>query len=401
MSEPAAVALERLSKRYRIYKERNSSLKATLLTRRRASYEDFWALREVSFEIPGGSTFGIIGENGSGKSTLLKTIAGILVPDEGSARVNGRVAALLELGSGFHPELTGRENVYLNGSILGLSRKEIDRKFDAIVDFSGVEPFIDQPVRNYSSGMYVRLAFSVAINVEPDILLLDEILAVGDASFQRRCEERFSEFRSSGRTIVLVSHATGTMRTLCDQVAWLEHGNLMKVGSPLELVDEYEDESHDDAMSTAEGFTRWGSGEARITRLEMLDASGVARTTFGSGDSVTFRLHFETHQLIEQPVFGLAIETVEGIYLWAHHSRDGGVVPASIQGSGHIDLVVDRLLLQPGVFDVSASVVAYDCVHVYDYLKRCLRFDVSRGPVTESGGYLALGGEWHEPMLKE
>src|SRR5215212_3969657 len=235
MSDPAIV-VDGVSKRFRLYKERNQSLKAALMRGRRAAYEEFWALRDVSFEIPEGITFGLIGENGSGKSTLLKTIARILRPDAGDVRTRGSLAALLELGSGFHPELSGRENVYLNGSILGMAKKEIDSRFDAIVDFSGIETFIDQPVKNYSSGMYVRLGFSVAINVDPEILLVDEVLAVGDAAFQEKCLEKFAEFRRAGKTVVVVSHAMGSLRTYCDEAAWLEHGKLVKVGPATGIV---------------------------------------------------------------------------------------------------------------------------------------------------------------------
>ena len=195
---------------------------------RRVIAEDFWALRDVSFEVYEGETFGLIGENGSGKSTMLKCLTKILRPDEGTVAVNGKVSALLELGAGFHPELSGRENVFLNGAILGLSQKELRRRFDEIVDFAGVGAFIDEPVKNYSSGMYVRLGFSVAINVDPDVLLVDEVLAVGDEAFQRKCNEKFAELRNQGKTIVLVSHGLGTVQNLCDRVAWFSHGHLMQ-----------------------------------------------------------------------------------------------------------------------------------------------------------------------------
>ncbi|MCA1711300.1 MAG: ABC transporter ATP-binding protein [Actinobacteria bacterium] len=397
MIEPAVV-VEGLSKRYRVYAERNRSLKATLLTGRHGRYEDFWALRDVSFEIPTGATFGLIGENGSGKSTLLKCLARILLPDEGRARTSGKVAALLELGSGFHPELTGRENVFLNGSILGLSRRQLEQRLDAIVDFSGIEPFIDQPVKNYSSGMYVRLGFSIAINVEPDILLVDEILAVGDAAFQRKCEERFSEFRQSGRTVVLVSHAMGSMRALCEEVAWLEHGRLMGVGSPFELVDRYVDETHEDRVVTQQGRVRWGSGEVQVDRVELLDADDRPRTSVRTGDPVTLRIHYAASRPVERPVFGFAVESLDGAYIWAHNSRDGDVEVPLIEGRGHVDLEVARLMLQPGVFNLAAAITAHDGAHVYDHVKQALRFDVGFGQPRESGGYLALGGAWQSPV---
>ena len=397
MSEPAVV-VDGLSKRFRLYQERNQSLKATLLRRGRAKYEDFWALQDITFEVPEGKTFGLIGENGSGKSTLLKVIAKILVPDRGSVVARGKVAALLELGSGFHPELSGRDNVYLNGAILGLSKRQLDSRFDEIVDFSGIEHFIDQPVKNYSSGMYVRLGFSVAINVDPDILLVDEVLAVGDAAFQRKCEERFADFRASGRTVVLVSHAMSSMRTLCDSVAWLEHGRLQGVGESAELVDEYVDEALEERVVEQQGGTRRGSGEALVERVELLDAAGTARTSFRTGDAVVLRLHYDARVRIENPVFGWSVEALDGTYLWAHHSRDGQMEPDAIEGRGSVDLVVDHLPLQPGVFDVSASVVAHDCVHEYDHRKRLLRFDVGFGTPRESGGHVVFGGRWREPV---
>ena len=211
-----AITINDVSKRFRVYKDRNQSLKGTFLKGRRAHYEDFWALQDITFDIPAGKTFGLMGHNGSGKSTLLKCIAKILTPDTGSISATGRMAAMLEVGSGFHPELSGRENIYLNGAILGMSPKEIDSKLDAIIDFSGVERFIDQPVKNYSSGMYVRLGFSVSIHVEPDILLVDEVLAVGDLEFQNKCMEKFAQLKQDGRTVVVVSHGLEQMRSFCD-----------------------------------------------------------------------------------------------------------------------------------------------------------------------------------------
>ncbi|MGA1516078.1 MAG: ABC transporter ATP-binding protein, partial [Ilumatobacteraceae bacterium] len=208
MSAPA-VAVHDLWKSFRLYHERNQFLKAAILRGRRARYEEFWALKDVSFEVPVGTTFGVIGSNGSGKSTLLKCLAGILVPERGSVEISGRISALLELGAGFHPELSGRENVFLNGAILGLSKKEIAARFDSIVDFAGLEDFIDTPVKNYSSGMFVRLGFAVAAHVEPEVLLVDEVLSVGDEAFQRKSAEKIEQFRREGRTIVFVSHGLG------------------------------------------------------------------------------------------------------------------------------------------------------------------------------------------------
>jgi len=238
---PIAISVNSVSKRFRIYHERNQTLKAAVMRGRRLVHEDFWALTDVSFDIPVGSTYALIGDNGSGKSTLLKCVAEILFPDKGTITRNGRMAALLEVGSGFHPELSGRENVYLNGSILGMSKKEIQSKFDSIVDFSGVEKFIDQPVKNYSSGMYVRLGFSVAINVDPDILLVDEVLAVGDTAFQEKCAQKFRDFKTAGKTVVIVSHSMPILQSMCDSAAWLSHGVLQQVGDAGPVISAYKE----------------------------------------------------------------------------------------------------------------------------------------------------------------
>ena len=235
----AAVTVEHVSKRFRMYKERNDSLKSMVMRGKKSVHEDFWALKDVSFEVPQGTTFGLIGKNGSGKSTLLKCLAKILWPEEGSISARGKQASLLEVGSGFHPELSGRENVFLNGSILGMSRKEITRKFDEIVSFSGVGHFIDQPVKNYSSGMYVRLGFSVAVAVTPDVLVVDEVLAVGDATFQKRCRTKFKEMKEEGRTVILVSHSMATVKDMCDEVAWLNEGELKQIGKTDDVVKSY------------------------------------------------------------------------------------------------------------------------------------------------------------------
>jgi ABC-2 type transport system ATP-binding protein len=239
-----AVQIDHVSKKFRLYHERNQSIKSAVMRGRMSVHDDFWALKDVSFEVPVGSTFGLIGSNGSGKSTLLKCLAKIYAPDKGAISSRGRLAGLLEVGSGFHPELSGRENVFLNGSILGMSKKEITRKFDEIVEFSGVEQFIDQPVKNYSSGMYVRLGFSVAINVDPDVLVVDEVLAVGDQEFQDKCRQKFQDFKDAGKTVILVSHAMGSVQEMCDHAAWLRGGELVAVGEAEPTIKAYMDSLH-------------------------------------------------------------------------------------------------------------------------------------------------------------
>jgi len=244
MSQPAVI-VDDLSKKFRLYHERNLSLKSAVMRGRTSRHDEFWALRNVSFEVEAGKTHGIIGSNGSGKSTLLKCLAKIYWPTSGSITYNGKMASLLEVGSGFHHELSGRENIFLNGSILGMSRKEIESKLDSIIDFSGVERFIDQPVKNYSSGMYVRLGFSVAIHVQPDILVVDEVLSVGDEAFQRKSFDKFLDLKREGKTIIMVSHLLETVTQVCDQVSWIEKGVLRESGDALKVVDAYRDNPAD------------------------------------------------------------------------------------------------------------------------------------------------------------
>lgn len=235
-----AVRVNDVSKRFRLYHERNQTLKSAILRGKTSKHEDFWALKDISFDVIEGHTHGLIGSNGSGKSTLLKCLAKIYWPTSGSIEYRGRMASLLEVGSGFHLELSGRENIYLNGSILGMSKKEIDSKFDEIVDFSGVERFLDQPVKNYSSGMYVRLGFSIAINVDPDILVVDEVLSVGDEEFQRKSFQKFLEFKKRGKTVILVTHTMPVVEDICDTVTWINKGEMMRTGPARDVVKKYQ-----------------------------------------------------------------------------------------------------------------------------------------------------------------
>ena len=235
-----AVRVNDVSKKFRLYHERNQSLKSAILRGRTSKHDDFWALKNISFDVLEGQTHGLIGSNGSGKSTLLKCLAKIYWPTSGTIEYRGRMASLLEVGSGFHLELSGRENIYLNGSILGMSKKEIDAKFDEIVDFSGVERFLDQPVKNYSSGMYVRLGFSIAINVDPDILVVDEVLSVGDEEFQRKSFQKFLEFKKRGKTVILVTHTMPVVEEICDTATWISDGVMMQTGPASKIVKNYQ-----------------------------------------------------------------------------------------------------------------------------------------------------------------
>jgi ABC-2 type transport system ATP-binding protein len=392
----AAVEIVDVHKRFRLYDERNQSLKAAIMRGRRARYQEFQALKGVTLDIAPGSTTAFIGHNGSGKSTLLKCLARILEPDRGSVRVHGKLSALLELGAGFHPELSGRENVYLNGSILGMSKRDIDARFDDIVGFSGLEPaFIDSPVKNYSSGMYVRLGFAVAINVEPEVLLVDEVLAVGDEAFQQKCAEKFADLRDAGITIVVVTHSMASVRAMCDQVAWLDHGELRMDGEPGAVVDAYMAEMHEGRESTADSGSRWGSGDVRVDRVELLDAHGQPATTFRTGDPLTVRLHVASRERVTNPVFGVGIHTVAGLQVSAPNTREAGLVVEEVDGSAVVDLEIPRLLLLPGTYDVSSSATDHTITRVYDFRQRAGRFDVEPGSPRETfGGVVSLDGRW-------
>jgi ABC-type polysaccharide/polyol phosphate transport system ATPase subunit len=387
----AAVTVDGVSKRYRLYHERNNSLKATVMRGRRARYEELWALRDVSLAIPKGSTFGLIGENGSGKSTLLKCMARILRPDAGVIHAEGKISALLELGAGFHPELSGRENVYLNGSILGLGKRQLTERFDEIVAFAGLEQFIDSPVKNYSSGMYIRLGFSVAINVDPDILLIDEILAVGDAEFQRRCSEKFAALKASGKTIIIVTHALSTVRDLCDEVALLEHGILQRVGPPNQVCDQYlGDVFVEDAVTDAPTLAT-GTG---IDRIEFLEPGGARTDQVRTGAPVTIRLRYSAAVPIRQPVFVVSLRTLDGTDLARPSTVTSQVDLEPIKAPGFIDLRIERLPVLPGVYDIGASLTDGVAVPDLGPPQRVQRITIEAGDRTEEHGIVSLDAVW-------
>jgi ABC-2 type transport system ATP-binding protein len=393
-----AVSVRNVTKKFRIYHERNQSLKVSLLRGRRAEYEEFLAVDDVSFDIRRGETFGIVGQNGSGKSTLLKCLARILTPDTGTVTVAGKVSALLELGAGFHPELSGRENIYLNGSILGLSGKQLDDRFDQIVEFAGLERFIDTPVKNYSSGMYVRLGFSVAINVDPDVLLIDEVLAVGDEEFQRRCTEKFSELQRSGKTIVVVSHGLNQMRGICDRLAWLRNGRVEMVGDTGEVVDTYLGNVHVSRLPGHDGVsTRWGSGEAEITAIEVLGPQGEPTTTIRTGDSCSFRVSYRVNgPPIDRPCIGFGLRRIDGIQITGVNNREQGMIPRRLEGEGSFDYVVENLSLLPATYDLSYAIQDEWCAHTYDWWQDGCRFDVAPAVVHETEGVVTLHGTWEQ-----
>jgi lipopolysaccharide transport system ATP-binding protein len=405
-AEPAIV-VDSVSKRFRMFRDRPTNLKEKLTHPSRANRsEDFWALRDVSLEIPRGSTYGLIGHNGSGKSTLLKLIAGIHRPTSGTITANGRVSAMLELGAGFHPELSGRDNVFLNGSILGLTRKQISAAMDDIVEFSGIGDFIDVPVKVYSSGMYVRLGFSIAANLDPELLIIDEIIAVGDEEFQRRCFDRLYELRRRGTTIVFVSHSLALIQTLCDRVAWLEHGRLRAEGPAFEVVDQYVAEvnaAESDRLGQGDSATddrHRGSGEITIRRVEFLDADGVARPVAVAGKPMTVRVHYDASEPVDEPVFGLAFHHEGGAHISGPNSQAGGTIAGRVEGPGHADYHFDQLPLNPGIFVVTAGIVDSSQTHVFDYRDQAFELRVQPGSGPNVPGLVRLDGQWSGTHLQ-
>lgn len=402
MADPAII-VDDVSKRFRLYHERNQSLKAAVMRRGRAKYTELQALEHVSFEVPKGKTFGIIGHNGSGKSTMLKCLTRILRPDSGSVTTFGKVSALLELGAGFHPELSGRDNVYLNGSILGLSKKEIDKRYDEIVDFafgdSGQQDRIDTPVKNYSSGMYVKLGFSVAINVDPDLLLVDEVLTVGDEAFQRKCADKFLELKDSGKTVVIVSHALGMVRDLCDQAALLDHGHLTSIGHPEEVIDAYMQNVETNVRRDGEHGSRWGEGGARIMSVDVLNAGFAEVDRLHIGQGAVFRIHYDCDHPISKPVFKLEVHTPNGTTVAAGNTRFHDRVPDKIEGHGAIEYRIPKILLVPGLYDLSVTLFDYDMLHPFDARHRFKRFEVGGGFPPDVDGVVSLDGEFHGAAL--
>lgn len=396
MAGDVVLRAEHVVKSFRIYQQRTTSLKQLIAAGGRNKFTDFIAVNDLSFEVREGEVFGVIGQNGSGKSTLLKCMAGILRPNSGSIAVNRRLSALLELGAGFHPELTGRENVFLNAAILGMRRKDIAARFEEIVDFSGLRQFIDQPVKTYSSGMYVRLAFAVAINVDPELLIVDEVLAVGDVTFQRRCMEKFVEFRDSGRTIIIVTHELGTVKNLCDRAIWLEHGKLVDQGDPSHLVDAYTERMLGASTQAVDGSARRGSGQIRINQVEML-VDGAAVKHCRTGDDVLFRLHYSAESSVPQPVFGIEIAPLGAASISAPTTRDAGHVPHSLVGDGVVEVRIPHCDLLPGTYDLHTSVNDFTLTHVYDHVQAALRFDVLSGRPYEAAGHVTLHPEWTLP----
>ncbi|MGV8978011.1 MAG: ABC transporter ATP-binding protein [Cellulomonas sp.] len=371
MTSTPVIRIEDVSKRFVIRKEKSLKERIVNFGRSNLHKDDFWALRNVDVEIRSGETLGLIGPNGSGKSTLLKLIGGILQPTTGSVQLRGRLAALLELGAGFHPDLTGRENVYLNASILGISRQQTDRYFDAIVDFSGIEQFIDTQVKFYSSGMYVRLAFAVAVHVDPDILLVDEVLAVGDEPFQRKCLERIRQFQSEGRTIVMVTHGLDQVADFCDRAVVLEHGlviadDIPRIALPV-LRAEFEATRLDEAERAQERAADAPVGRAKVDEITLVTASGEkgSSVTISPGESLTARVRVTAEQPLTDWALGVGIDTPLGTSVFGTNTKLLGAAPLEpLVGTGTFTFRLEGVALGEGAYGVHAAIALLNGIEV-------------------------------------
>jgi ABC-2 type transport system ATP-binding protein/lipopolysaccharide transport system ATP-binding protein len=396
-----AVALDDVSKRFWLSQERRTGLKERVVRGKARPGKAVWALKDASFEVPRGTTFGLVGHNGSGKSTALKVIAGIYRPTSGDVTVNGRLSALLELGAGFHPDLSGRENIRLNGSILGLSRRQVEDEMDEIIAFSGLEEFIDSPVKVYSSGMYVRLGFAIAVAVRPEILAIDEIIAVGDEEFQRKCFDHLHQLRHSGSTILLVSHSLALMEDLCDTAVWLDHGQVRAHGEARSVVREYINSVNERETVTGSPYTsqtpadmeRFGSGEVRVDRVSLLDAEGHDLAVALPGQPLTVRMHYTAFTAVEEASFALALVHESGVTVARPSSHREGAWRIE-PGSGTVDLTIPELSLLPGTFTIRTSIG--DRGHVYDQTDRLATLKI-RGSGDQDPGLVRLPAVWRPP----
>jgi ABC-type polysaccharide/polyol phosphate transport system ATPase subunit len=404
----SVIEFNNVSKRFTLHKEERKTVQERVvgLLRRRPPGDVFWALRDVSFQVEQGQSLGLVGHNGAGKSTALKLITRILEPSSGAVRTRGRIAALLELGSGFHPELSGRENLFLYGSLMGVGQREMEGKLPEIAAFADIGDFLDTEIKHYSSGMYTRLAFAVATAVDPDILITDEVLAVGDESFQRKCMERIYGFRKAGKTIIFVSHALDVVRSLCDVAVWLDHGRQMASGPAGKVIDAYiadvnrqEEERlaaerpEDTPPEEEHNPFRRGTREVEITRVQLLGAGDVEQPVFRTGEPLTIRLHYTAHERISGPVFGVGVYHESGTWLTGPNTGFDGLPIPAVDGPGVIDYHVPSLPLHTGRYQVSAAVVDATQTHMYDLHDRLYPL-VVHTPGRERYGMMAIPGVW-------
>ncbi|MEK6274687.1 MAG: ABC transporter ATP-binding protein [Actinomycetota bacterium] len=392
------ILVENVGRRFRVYPKRNMTLKEAIVRRRDLKPTDIWALREVSLHIEPGKSIGFVGRNGSGKTTLLRLIAGIFGPTTGRVEVGGTVGSLLELGAGFHPDFTGRENIYLSGSIYGLKRRVVNERLDEIVDFAELDRFIDFPVRTYSAGMQMRLGFAIAVHVQADVLLLDEVFAVGDEAFQRKCVSKINEFTGQGGTLCFVSHVASAVEHLCDRAVLLRGGRVEYDGETEEALRRYHAQLADEEAppEIGAGLQEWGSGEVRVAGVAVEGADGVSRDQFVSGEPVSVRFLIESERSVPAPRLSLELRDLTGALLGASQQDLGELGWDGEPGIGQIRFAVDRLPLAEGSFQLGVSIVDAAGSHRYHRLDRAAQFvvsgaDGSRGPLLLEGAWSLEG----------
>ncbi len=407
----STITFDNVSKRYHLRRNRARSFRELFVRRKlprppvptQVPPANLWALRDVSFEISAGETVALVGPNGAGKSTALKLISRIMLPTQGQVNVNGRVAALLELGAGFHPDLSGQDNVFLSGALVGMGREEITRKYDSIVDFSELEAFMDLPVKHYSSGMFARLAFAVSIHLEPEVLLVDEVLAVGDQNFQQKCLDRIAELRRQGVTICLVTHALEAARRLCSRALWFDHGRLRADGAAEAVIRAYIDEAiAQDARRLTEGpgllshDQRWGSRKIEIYRVRLTDAGGEPNVIFKTGAPLVVHLDYRTQSRVPPPVFGIAIHRNDGLHICGPNTAFSHIQLPPVEREGSIAYAIPHLPLLEGLYHVTAAVLNEDDSETYDYHDRAYPFRVVNhaDDTQEVYGLMTMRGAW-------
>lgn len=356
--------------------------------------DEFWAVKEVSFAVQRGETLGLIGHNGAGKTTMLRMLNGLIKPDQGQIEIRGRMQALIALGAGFNPVLTGRENIYINASVLGFSKAATDRRFDEIVAFSGIEEFIDMAVQNYSSGMAVRLGFSVAAFLDPDILLVDEVLAVGDLAFKTKCQVRIQELRDSGVAIILVSHNLHTISHVCTRTIAFEKGQVAFDGDTEQAIDVYRASlmRHNQGMERA---LRAGTREITIGQVELLDARGRPQTEQRVGGPVTVRIHYCAQELVQNPVFNVVLHLLNGQQVTGIRSDSDGLRTGDFHGSGYVDIVVPELNLLPNIYTIDAVLFHSDGFTFYDRVNRAADLKVVGGLQVNGTTFLPHIWQWN------
>lgn len=405
-----AIEVDNITKSFKVYYDRGQSLKEQIIRRGKGKYQKREVLKGISFTVKKGEAVGLIGKNGCGKSTTLKLLTKIMYPDTGSIKMSGRVSSLLELGAGFHPDMSGRENIYLNASIFGLTRKEIDAKIDDIIKFSELEEFIENPVRTYSSGMYMRLAFSVAISVEANILLIDEILAVGDVNFQTKCFEKLKEIKANGTTIIIVSHSMSQIEQICDKTIWLENGLIKEEGIPKFVHEKYlasMEESRLDKVlaegmgkhSSAGGLqknwsdkaVRLGSGEVRFTNVELRNDSGESSMIFSTGDRMSIYMEYSGEQENVEIYFVVAISRDDGVFCYGTSTLAEFDKLLPSQKNGVVEMRIPNLTLLPGKYILDVAIRNKDKQAV-DKIHHVLEFQVKGR--SKDFGVMRMDTEW-------